>query len=97
MADPEGTIKELCEFIEIEFTPDMVEPQKGRHEHQPSSLTGKQQKAFDKKAASRWKTNLSPFESSLITILTKGGMKRFGFDPKHHPVYSNTPTGNKFD
>ena len=47
LADPERVLRELCDFIETDFTEEMLEPQKGRHEHQPSSLTGKQQKAFD--------------------------------------------------
>jgi len=89
LSEPERVIKELCEFAEIDFVPEMVEPQKGQHEHQPSSITGKRQKSFDKKAASRWMTVISPFEKWLITLLTKQSMKRFEYDPKSHPVFLN--------
>ena len=41
---PEKTLRELCQFIEVEFLEDMLEPQKGKHEHQPSSLTGNSRK-----------------------------------------------------
>ena len=81
LAQPEKVLRELCEFIETEFTENMLEPQKGRHEHQPSSLTGKQQKAFDASAAIRWQTVISPIDKWIITVLTKRGMKRLGYDP----------------
>ena len=42
-----GTLFEEGEY----FVPEMLNLQKGRHEHQASSLTGKRQKNIDKKAA----------------------------------------------
>lgn len=90
LVDPESVIKELCEFTEIDFFLEMIKPQKGRHEHQPSSLTGKQQRSFDVKTASRWTTAISPLEKWIITVMTKRSMKRFGYDPDNHPVYINS-------
>jgi hypothetical protein len=87
LAQPEKVLKELCEFVETDFTEDMLEPQKGRHEHQPSSLTGKQQKAFDPSAAIRWRTVISRFDKWIITVLTKQGMKKLGYNPKTHPIF----------
>jgi len=87
LAAPETVLRELCEFIEVDFTEDMLEPQKGRHEHQPSSLTGKRQKAFDASAAVRWQAVISAFDKWIITVLTKQSMKRLGYDPKTHPIF----------
>jgi len=87
LAEPEKTIRELCQFIGADFTPDMLQPEKGRHEHQPSSLTGKQQKAFDPEAAVRWQKVISPIDNSLIVTLTKSSMKRLGYDPEAHPIF----------
>ena len=87
LAQPEKVLRELCEFIETEFTENMLEPQKGRHEHQPSSLTGKQQKAFDASAAIRWQTVISPIDILIITVLTKQSMTRLNYDPKTHPIF----------
>jgi hypothetical protein len=87
LAQPEKVLRELCDFVGTDFTDDMLEPQKGRHEHQPSSLTGKQQKAFDPIAAVRWQTIISPFDKWIITVLTKQSMKRLDYDPKTHPVF----------
>ena len=87
LAEPEKTLRELCRFIETEFLEEMLEPQKGEHEHQPSSLTGKQQRAFDAEAAVRWQRVISPFDRQLVTLSTGPSMKQLGYDPATHPVF----------
>jgi hypothetical protein len=87
LAEPERVLKELCRFIEVEFNPDMLEPEKGKHQHQASSLTGKHQKEFDPAAAIRWQTKISPFGNWAITTLTRSSMERFGYDPETHPIF----------
>jgi hypothetical protein len=92
LAEPEKTLRELCEFIEIEFSDDMLQPQKGKHEHQPSSLTGKQQKAFDPEAAIRWQRVISPFDNFLIASATRSSMRELGYDPATHPIFRMNQT-----
>jgi hypothetical protein len=87
LAEPEKTLREVCEFVNCEFTKDMLEPEKGRHEHQPSSLTGKRQKEFDPKAAIRWQTIISPIDKWVITSLTRGSMRKLGYNPEMHPIF----------
>jgi hypothetical protein len=87
LAEPEKTLRELCEFIQIDFTEDLLHPEKGIHEHQPSSLTGKQQKAFDASAAVRWQTVIPAFDKWLITRLTKRSMRTLGYNPATHPIF----------
>ncbi len=82
---PEKTIGRLCEFARIDFTPQMLAPGGG----QPSSVTGEIRTGFNKEAASHWKSMISPWEAILITLLTRGSMKRFGYDPKNEPTYRN--------
>ncbi len=77
---------ELCEFIQTDFMEVMLEPQKGRHEHQRSSLTGKQQKAFDPTAAVRWRKVISPLDNFVILGLTEKSMSRLEYDPETHPI-----------
>jgi hypothetical protein len=91
LAEPEAVLRELCEFIEVNFTDAMLRPQNGRHEHQPSSLTGRQQKAFDATAAIRWQSIISPIDKWIITFLTKGSMKKLCYNPKTHPVFHSGP------
>jgi hypothetical protein len=87
LAEPERVLRELCEFIETDFSEEMLEPQKGRHEHQPSSLTGKRQKAFDTKAGTRWETVISPIDNLMIFSLTKASMRKLDYNPKTHPIF----------
>jgi hypothetical protein len=87
LAQPEKTLKELCQFIGVEFTEDLLHPERGVHYHQRSSLTGKQPKAFDPSAAARWQTVIPAIDRWLITTLTKGSMKKLGYDPDRHPVF----------
>jgi hypothetical protein len=87
LADPEKTLRDLCEFIGAEFTRDLLHPEAGIHLHQPSSLTGKQKKAFDPSAAVRWQDVISAFDKWLITALTKRSMRTLGYDPATHPIF----------
>jgi len=86
LASPRRTLTELCEFVGVDFSEEMLEPQKGRHEHQPSSLTGKQQKAFDPAAAVRWRNVISPCDNWLTLTFTRGAMAQLGYNPETHPI-----------
>ena len=85
LADPEPVLRELCDFIGERFTADLLHPEKGKHDHQPSSLTGRRHKSFDPDAATRWRSSISPFDNSMISLLTSGGMKVLGYNPQTHP------------
>jgi hypothetical protein len=87
LAEPEKALRDLCGFIEVEFNQDLLHPETGIHLHQPSSLTGKQKKAFDPSAAVRWQAVIPAFDKWLITSLTKRSMRTLGYDPATHPIF----------
>jgi len=87
LAEPEKTLRDLCQFIDVEFTDDLLHPEAGIHLHQASSLTGKQKKAFDPGAAVRWQDVIPTVDKRLITILTKRAMKIMEYDPDTHPIF----------
>jgi hypothetical protein len=87
LAEPGRILREVCDFVGCEFTPDMLEPEKGSHEHQPSSLTGKRQKEFEPKAAVRWQTVISPVDRWMITNMTRSSMRTLGYHPATHPIF----------
>lgn len=87
LAEPEKTLRDLCNFIDVEFTEDLLHPERGIHLHQPSSLTGKQEKAFDLSAAVRWQNVIPTGDKWLITALTKRAMKTMAYDPDTHPIF----------
>ena len=80
LLDPEKVIRELCEFVEIDFLPEMLEPQRGKQKGQTSSVTGKKQERINKEAAYHWRNIISPFDKWIITMLTKSSMRRFGYN-----------------
>lgn len=86
LAEPRQVLVELCEFIGNDFREEMLEPQKGQHEHQRSSITGKQQKGFDPAAAVRWRKVISPFDDRLILRFTRDAMAQLDYDPETHPI-----------
>jgi hypothetical protein len=87
LAEPEKTVRDLCKLIEVEFRQELLHPEAGVHLHQPSSLTGKQKKAFDPSAAVRWQEVIPAFDKWLITSLTKRSMRTLGYDPATHPIF----------
>jgi len=87
LAEPEKTLRELCRFTGVEFSEALLHPEAGRHEHQPSSLTGKQKKSFDPTAAVRWQEVIPTFDKWLITSVTKRSMSMLGYDPASHPIF----------
>lgn len=87
LAEPEKTLRDLCKFIDVEFTTDLLHPEAGIHLHQASSLTGKQKKAFDPSAAVRWQDVIPTADKWLITALTKRAMKIMEYDPDTHPIF----------
>lgn len=91
LADPENTLRELCRFTDVEFSQALLHPETGRHEHQRSSLTGEQRKAFDPSAAVRWQEVIPAFDRWLITRLTKRSMRTLGYDPATHPIFRIRP------
>jgi hypothetical protein len=95
LAEPERVLAELCEFTGIPFQEEMLEPQKGEHEHQPSSLTGKQQKAFDVTAAVRWRAVISPLDNLVTLALTRTSMGRLRYDPENHPIFRHQENFNR--
>lgn len=82
LSDPPKVLRELCDFIGVEFSKSMLNPEKGQHEHQPSSVTGKRQKAFDPQAVNRWRTVISPIDHLIICSLCHFSMKQLGYVPE---------------
>jgi len=90
LAEPEKTLRDLCKFIDVKFTDELLHPEAGRHEHQPSSLTGEQKKAFNPSAAVRWQRVIPRFDKWLITTLTNQAMKTLQYDPGTHPIFRSS-------
>jgi Sulfotransferase family len=84
---PEQTLRVVCKFAGIEYTPDMLEQPENLA--QRSSITGVWRAKPDATAASKWKSIITPFEKFFVTSLCRRSMARFGFEPASHAVYAN--------
>jgi len=87
LSEPATVLRDVCEFVETDFTEALLHPEKGRHEHQPSSLTGRQRKAFDTGAAIRWQSVISKIDNWIVSILTRKSMKKLEYNPEIHPIF----------
>jgi hypothetical protein len=85
LSEPEIVVKRLCEFTGTAFVPEMLSPKEG----QASSITGRQESGFNRKAATHWRRFISPFWEKIITFFTRESMKRFGYDCERYPVFTN--------
>ena len=77
VARPDSTVRDLCNFCNLEFAERMLHPEAG----QASSTTGQRSAGFDPERAYGWTKVLSKRESKLIRLLTRKSMRRFGYDP----------------
>jgi hypothetical protein len=92
LADPEKVLREVCQFVGCQYTRDMLEPEKGTHDHQISSLTGRRQKGFDPNIAVRWRDHIPSLDRWAIDRLTRTSMEALDYHPATHPIFSQGET-----
>jgi len=64
VSNPEGALKKLCDFLEIEFTDNMLEIS-----YQNSTVSSQQlSQGFDSSATSRWQKHMSPITYNWIVL-----------------------------
>jgi hypothetical protein len=71
---PADSVRELCEFIEIEFDERMLAPARKGSSFDQTETTG-----FDRDAVSRWKTQLKPWMRTWLAFWGGRSMKEFGY------------------
>jgi len=71
---PEPTIKQLCNFCEIEFHPFMMFPCGKASSHDQKIRQG-----FDKSLINKWRLHQSVNDTRLITLLTKRSLDGYGY------------------
>jgi len=91
--DPKNTIRELCNFSDLQFKEEMLSPSKGR----VSSIDGRKRSGFDKRAAYRWKEKLTPLEEKIVTLFTKRSMKILEYNPSIHPIFQEIKIYNNVE
>jgi len=72
---PEKYLKQLCDFLKIDFKENMLYPSIVDSSYEKS----RKKIGFDKKTLSRWKNHISPKSEALIKLLLKNEMKEMGY------------------
>lgn len=75
VADPEGVLAALCDFVGVAFTPEMLTY------HQQSSYA-----KVDVNLAYQWRRKQSPREVAEVEFLLGDLLERAGYDPSGYPV-----------
>lgn len=86
-AEPERTVHEICDFLEIPFEPQLLEPEKwpdlfdARYvEANISSYDAKRYYGFHTKLAENWRTALEPWQTALCEFLARDQLEALGYE-----------------
>jgi hypothetical protein len=71
---PEPSVRELCEFLEIEFQPEMLNPPRVGSSYGRGGGAG-----FDKQTLARWQTFLKPWMNVWLLIWVRRYLREFGY------------------
>jgi hypothetical protein len=82
VADPEGELRSLCEFVELEFRPEMLEYR--AHELARIPLTGKMRAAGvvrpPETSRRDWRTQMTGRQLAVVEAVAGGELDAFGYD-----------------
>ena len=73
VSEPGKSVRELCDFLDIEFDPKMLEPKQTGSSFARERIVG-----FDKQALSRWQNHLKPWMKIWMWALGKKYLREFG-------------------
>lgn len=72
--EPEKHIRSLCEFLEIEFNPPMLNPRQVGSSYARQAGTG-----FDSQTLTRWQSHLKPWMNSWLLLWGRKYLREFGY------------------
>jgi hypothetical protein len=74
VTDSERSVKNLCQFLEIEFHPEMLSPRKVGSSYARDGGAG-----FDAQALTRWQDHLTPWMQAWLLLWSKKYLREFGY------------------
>jgi len=75
--EPEAEIRRLCEFIEIDFRPEMLLPKQFGSSFKD---IGNDNRGIDRSSLEKWRTAISGFTAKTIDILHRRAFRNLGYD-----------------
>lgn len=77
VCDPEGSVRKMCDFLEIDFTEEMLQQSVINSSYTP----GGQVKGFDLVAIDRWREHLDPLLQRWFLMWCRKPLAEFGYQP----------------
>jgi hypothetical protein len=87
VADPEKSMRDLCGFLDLKFSPQMTEFHKGKSKTD-SSLSAKKAWLAPQSGLRNWAADMEPAELELFEALAGDALHAFGY-PVHHSGFSS--------
>lgn len=75
--EPEATLRNLCDFIDISLTDKMLSPQQFNSSFQ---MTKDSRRGIDKRSLERWRTTISPTTAFMIDAGHRRASRLLGYD-----------------
>ena len=87
LADTEGRLRRVCEFIDEEFDARMLEPTEAARDLAPHGGEWKRRlgEPLDPSRVDAWRSELDAREQARVATICADGMQRFGYDGAHRP------------
>ena len=77
VSNPELEIKQICDFLDIDFVPEMLEPKRFGSSYDKH---GKISRGIVKGSLDRWRTSISPSAAKIIDVVHNRAIRTFGYD-----------------
>ena len=74
---PEETIRELCEFLEVPFIQQMLEP----NQYGSSYGTKKDKRGIKTQSLGRWRQKISSVSAKVMDIAHRRAYRTLGYEP----------------
>ena len=74
--DPEPNIRQLCDFLEIDFQTGMLSPKQFGSSF---DNIGRDRQGIDQSSLERWRSSISPFTSKIIDICHRRAFRTLGY------------------
>lgn len=80
VADPEGQVRRMCDFLELDYHPGMLEIQRANSSYvrQDQERT---RKGISTQSLEKWRTELTTTELWILEKVCGGTMQRLGYEP----------------
>lgn len=75
--NPDSEIQKICDFLEIDFVPEMLAPKRYGSSYEKPGVVGE---GIEQASLERWRSNIHPLTAMIIDITHRRAKKLFGYN-----------------